>query len=411
MVERIGDPRRLRTLMTIPRKGSPFVPHDTGRIEGSPGGPLEGLSFVAKDMFDIAGERTGGGSPEWLADADPAERHAVSVAQLLAAGASLVGKTVCDELFYSITGENAHYGTPVNPRSPHRLPGGSSSGSAAAVSAGACDIGLGSDTGGSIRIPASFCGVFGIRPSVGRVESAGAMPMAPTFDTVGWLAPSSGVLRTVGKVLLQGDPTPASVEKVLAPIELTEDLPDAVVRSGFDEFRSRVIERSFDIEELRLAGGSGLARWGECFRIIQGFEFWATFGEWIRARRPELGPGIRERAEAASKISSEATAQARAEHQTIMGGLLDLLRPGTVLMVPTAPCVAPQRGLGADDLAEVRSRIMSYTCVAGLGGLPQISAPICSGSGLPCGFSFIGWQGGDEVLLDLVHELAPYYAL
>src|SRR5215813_3366566 len=185
--------------------GSFFVPHDLeAPVRGAATGPLEGLTAVVKDMYDIAGTRTGGGNPEWLAAQKPATQHAAVVEQILAAGATITGKTICDEFFYSIAGVNAHYGTPPNIRAPGRIPGGSSSGSAAATGANACDFALGSDTGGSVRIPASFNGVYGLRPTHGRVDLTGAMAMAPSFDVAGWFANSPGVLRRIGTVLLQG---------------------------------------------------------------------------------------------------------------------------------------------------------------------------------------------------------------
>src|SRR5512132_4449005 len=179
--------------------GSAFVPHDLAApIAGAAQGPLAGLTGAVKDMYDIAGTRTGGGSPDWLDAHPPASAHAAAVRRLLEGGATVIGKTVCDEFFFSVTGANAHYGTPVNPRAPGRLPGGSSAGSAAATAAGACDFAIGSDTGGSVRIPAALCGVYGIRPTHGRVDMSGAMPMAPTFDTAGWFAPGPGLLRNIG---------------------------------------------------------------------------------------------------------------------------------------------------------------------------------------------------------------------
>ena len=150
--------------MTTARIRTAFVPHDLkAPIAGATSGPLHGLTVVIKDMYDIAGERTGGGNPDWLAAHEPATRNAMLVQKLLDAGATITGKTVCDEFFYSIAGVNAHYGTPVNPRAPGRLPGGSSSGSASAAASDACDFAIGSDTGGSVRIPSSFCGLYGIR--------------------------------------------------------------------------------------------------------------------------------------------------------------------------------------------------------------------------------------------------------
>ncbi len=182
---------------------SPFVPHNIeAPLRGQANGPLSGLTGVLKDMYAIAGERAGGGSPEWLKHAAPAQEHSGVVKKLLAAGADITGKTISDEFFYSITGANAHYGTPTNPKAPNRLPGGSSGGSASAIAAGTCDFAIGSDTGGSVRIPAAFCGLYGIRPTHGRIDLTGVMAMAPSFDVPGWFASSPGVFRKIGEVLL-----------------------------------------------------------------------------------------------------------------------------------------------------------------------------------------------------------------
>src|SRR5436305_3062025 len=193
-----------------------FVPHDLkASISGAATGPLAGLVGAVKDMYDIAGYRTGGGSPDWLAAASEATSNAAAVRRILEAGATIIGKTICDEFFYSVTGANAHYGTPANPRAPGRLPGGSSSGSAAATAAGVCDFALGSDTGGSIRIPASFCGLYGLRPTHGRVHLSGAMAMAPSFDVAGWFANGPGIFRRVGQTLLEGTAHPASIDALI----------------------------------------------------------------------------------------------------------------------------------------------------------------------------------------------------
>src|SRR5262245_54572290 len=193
-----------------------FVPHNLkAPIVGAPSGPLVGLTAVIKDMYDIAGERTGGGNPNWLEAQKPATKNAVVVQKLLDAGATITGKTICDEFFYSVAGVNAHYGTPLNPRAPGRLPGGSSSGSASAAASGACDFAIGSDTGGSIRVPSSFCGLYGIRTTHGRVDLEGAMHMAGSFDACGWLASGPGVFRRVGPVLLGGTTTAAEISKLI----------------------------------------------------------------------------------------------------------------------------------------------------------------------------------------------------
>src|SRR6184192_3709066 len=174
-----------------------FVPGERFRITGRAGGPLAGLTFAAKDLFDVAGHPTGGGNPDWARSNPIPTRHDWAVQRLLDAGATLIGKTITDEVSLGIVGENAFYGTPINPRAPDRVPGGSSSGSAAAVAAGLCDTALGTDTGGSVRVPASFCGLYGIRPTHGRIDMSGVMPMAPSFDVPGWFANGPGVFRRV----------------------------------------------------------------------------------------------------------------------------------------------------------------------------------------------------------------------
>ena len=180
-----------------------FVPHDLAQpIKGAATGPLAGLTAAVKDMYDIAGYTAGSGNPTWLETHPPAAKTAGAVQSILDAGASVIGKTICDEFFFSVTGANAHYGTPVNPRAPGRLPGGSSSGSASAVAAGACDFALGSDTGGSVRIPAAFNGLYGLRPTHNRIDLTGVQAMASTFDVPGWFACSPGIFRNVGAVLL-----------------------------------------------------------------------------------------------------------------------------------------------------------------------------------------------------------------
>src|SRR5215468_4730341 len=179
-----------------------FVPGPRVRIEGRPGGPLSGLAFAAKDLFDVAGVPTGGGNHDWPTGRPLPTRHAWAVQTLLDAGASLIGKTITDEVSLGILGENAFDGTPLNVRAPGRVPGGSSSGSAAAVAAGLCDTALGTDTGGSVRVPASFCGLYGIRPTHGRLPVSGMMAQAPSSDTTGWFARDAATFAKVSSVML-----------------------------------------------------------------------------------------------------------------------------------------------------------------------------------------------------------------
>jgi amidase len=390
-------------------KGTAFVPHDlAAAIPGADGGSLAGLTAAVKDVFDIAGERTGAGSPEWLATGAVAASTADAVQQVLDAGARIVGKTVCDEFLYSITGANAHYGTPVNPRAPERLPGGSSSGSAVATAGGACDFALGTDTGGSVRVPAACCGVFGIRTSHGRVSVRGVVPMAPSFDSVGWFAPSAGVLGRIGSVLLGAGQVVAGADRLVVATDLLE-AADPDVRLAVGVWVSRVQAVAARIDTVDLAQGE-IDGWVECFRVIQAFETWQTFGEWITAHEPRLGPGIEERMRYASTVRQADAAQAEKRLLAVRERLTEVVAPGVVVLMPTVPCPAPRLDAAADQLQQFRSRTMRFTCIAGLGGLPQVSLPVGLAGGAPAAVSLLGWRGGDEALLDLAVRLAVHCA-
>ncbi len=200
-------------------------------LEGSGGGALAGLGFAAKDVFHIAGPRTGFGSPDWLATHQAATRTAAAVQRLLDAGARMVGKTHSDEMAYSLTGENVHYGTPLNSRAPERIPGGSSNGSVAAVAAGLVDFAIGTDCGGSVRLPASYCGILGMRPTVDRVPLDGVIPFGPPFDVAGWFARDAGILEAVGRVLLDDDRAPPPPGRLLRASDAFAVVDDAVTES------------------------------------------------------------------------------------------------------------------------------------------------------------------------------------
>ena len=384
-----------------------FVPHSPPPMNGSGEGPLAGLTFAVKDLYDIAGHVTGGGSPDWLRTHGPATHTAPVVAKLLDAGANMIGKTVCDELFYSITGANAHYGTPRNSRAPERMPGGSSSGSAVAVAAGLCDFALGSDTGGSVRMPASFCGLYGLRPTHGRVDLTHGMAMAPSFDTGGWFARGAALYRVIGTVLLDGEADRRPIERIIIAEDCfawAEDIVATPLRAFLE--RAAVALPQFETES---AARQGFDESRECFRTLQAAEVWRTFGDWIESTRPALGPGIRERCDWAATVSAEDESAAAALHRRIGDDLRTMIPPGTVVCLPSAAALPPKLAAGFDALEAFRRGTMALTCLSGLSGLPQISIPAASAAdGCPIGLSFLGWQGGDEALLDLAVTLEPY---
>jgi amidase len=385
-----------------------FVPHDLkAPIEGAPAGPLAGLSAVVKDMYAIAGERTGAGNPNWLATQQPAAENAAAITNILAAGATIIGKAICDEFFYSVAGANAHYGTPANVRAPGRLPGGSSSGSAAATAAGVCDFALGSDTGGSVRIPASLCGLYGIRTTLGRVDAMGAMDMSPSFDTIGWFAAGAGVFRRVGTVLLSGHTERAAINRLIIADDCfaEADAPvAALLRAALDAIGPALPAP----RHAKLAPDGGFDTWREAVRIIQAYEIWQVYGRFITEKKPKFGPGVAERMAIASRITQAEADAARQVYGAARARLHGEITPGTVVALPTAPCIAPPIATPAEGLESYRIRVMRLTCIAGLGGLPQVSIPIGIVDGCPVGLSFIGWAGGDEALLDFAFALSRF---
>jgi amidase len=386
---------------------SAFVPHDlTQPIAGAATGPLAGLTAAVKDMYDIAGYTAGCGNPTWLETHPPAAKTAGAVQSILDAGATVIGKTICDEFFFSVTGANVHYGTPVNPRAPGRLPGGSSSGSASAVAAGACDFALGSDTGGSVRIPAAFNGLYGLRPTHNRIDLTGVQAMASTFDVPGWFACSPGIFRNVGAVLLDARRVPAKLERLIA-------LEDAFAEADSDVADLLRSMLEFMLGELPPVAHArisleGFDPWREAFRTIQGFEVWQTFGAFVTRQRPALGPGIRERMEYAASVTEAEVAAARKVQAQARDHILQTVKPGTILALPTAPCIAPPIDMPPAEMEHFRVRVMRLTSTAGMAGLPQLNLPVGTLAGCPVGLSFIGWPGGDEVLLDLACALSRH---
>jgi len=380
-----------------------FVPHSPPPMAGAASGPLAGLRFAVKDLFDIAGFVSGGGSPDWLASHAPATTTSPLITTLLAAGADMIGKTVCDELFYSVAGENAHYGTPVNVRAAGRIPGGSSSGSAAAVAARLCDFALGSDTGGSVRVPASFCGLYGLRPSHGRVSLDHGLAMAPSFDTGGWFTRTAELAARIGRLLLDAHGVAAPVTRVLIASDAFAQA-DASVQNALREFIA-CNHAHFAVPQAVTLAAPGLDTWRECLRIVQAYEIWQQFGAWVQATQPRFGPGIRERMEMASHIDADSAAQATGVRAEMRSGLEALLEPGTVVLLPSAPCIAPPRNLDAAAADRFRRRTMALTCTASLSGLPQLSVPAVTVDDCPVGLSLLGWRGGDQALLDFAVAL------
>ncbi len=368
-------------------------------------GPLDGLSFSIKDIFAIKDHTNSAGNPDWLRTHEKAASHAPVIETLLQNGASMKGITITDELMFSLDGVNAHYGTPLNPKAPHHIPGGSSSGSAVSVACGDVDFSIGSDTGGSIRIPASYCGLYGFRPTYGAISIEGCIPLALSFDTVGWIAREPSILRRVGETLFEetlSDQVP--FDTLYFPSEIWDGLLDEDAKEAFKNGIKLLTSNWFHEKSIALQE-FGFKEWPEIFRIIQGYEIWKEHGEWIKRVNPSFGPGIRERMDKASTMQEEEMRAATRKKIIIEQNITNLLDDNELIVLPTAVQGAPPLDSSQEELNQNRLRNMQLTCIAGLGGLPQLTIPFIEVNGCPIGLSFMANRGQDLRLLALGEEL------
>jgi amidase len=369
-------------------------------LEGATDGPLAGLTFGAKDLFDVAGRVAGCGNPEWARTHEVASTNAPAVSALLEGGAKLVGMTHTDELAYSLMGVNTHYGTPVNTADPRRVPGGSSSGSASAVAAGLVDLGLGSDTGGSVRLPAAFCGVWGIRTTFGLLPLDDAMPFTHSFDTVGWFARDSATMALAAQAY--GCPDGPAPTRLLLPVDAWARADAATIAAVTPTLAQ--LQAHLGPAEPVLLAPDGLDTWREIFRICQAFEIWEVHGDWVSTHSPDFGPGIRERFEIASKIDSAAFETAKTQKAAVQERIARILSPETVLVFPTGPGPAPLKSAPEETLNDFRMRAFEMLCPAGLAGLPQLSIPAGTVDQGPVGLSLVGTTGQDRQLIALAAD-------
>ncbi len=381
-----------------------FVDHCDIRIAGAESGPLAGLTFAVKDLFQVAGTRAGCGNPDWLATHAVDTENAPAVDALLAAGATLIGKTQTDELAYSLNGENHFYGAPQNVNAPGRIPGGSSSGSAAAAAGGLCDFALGTDTGGSVRAPASYCGLYGLRPTHDRIPLEGLMGLAPSMDTIGWFARDPATLARVGQVLLPDWRAPGEIETILIPTDAWA-LADAAAALTLRPLADQLRAIAPDLREITLVP-DGIETWFKPFRIVQGWEIWRQHRDWIERVKPRFGPGVADRFAWVPTISDGEKEEADAVRQHVRRLVTERLPPGAVMALPTVPGIAPLRGQSAEAQEGFRYRALQLTGIASLAQVPQINLPLGQVDGCPVGLSLMAGRGGDECLLRLADRIA-----
>ena len=382
-----------------------FMPYPAAPVPHAASGPLSGLAFAAKDLFDVAGYPTSAGSPHLLARSAVKTRTAPTVQVLLDAGARFVGKTITDELAFSLNGKNAHFGTPVNGAAPERIPGGSSSGSASAVSNGLCDFALGTDTGGSVRGPANHCGLFGIRPTHGRISLEGCHDLAPSLDSCGFFSRDGNTFERVAAVLLGPDPAPLPDQPRLLIAADAFTMLEKEVRGALAPALQR-IEAELGTATMREAADEGFEPLYWAFRYIQGREAWVVDGPMIERYRPPLGPGVAERFAFARAVTDAKAAEGQAVRDRFTQRFQALLGEVGVLILPTMPDIAPLLSDSEEALDDYRNKALKLLCLSGLARVPQVSIPVASRHGAPLGLSLIGPAGSDLSLVRLAVRLA-----
>ncbi|AEF56132.1 amidase [Marinomonas posidonica] len=368
-------------------------------------GQLTGLRLAVKDLFHMQGLPTTAGNPTWLATHPTPNSTAPSVVTLMANGAEFVGKTITDELAYSLNGQNIHYGTPENPVTPNRLPGGSTSGSAVAVSLGLADIGLGTDTGGSIRVPASYQGLFGLRPTHGAISAEHLVALAPSFDTVGWVTKHLDVLEKTAQVLLPLSTSDWSKNNTFKRVLVVDNLFRQVAHQQAlqDVLAAWRHDGKLSSEE-RFVIDTDKWQTSATFRTLQGREIQREHGQWIAEVDPDFATDIAQRFDWCQTLSEADESAALRQRALFTEWLTDAL-DGAVLLLPTTPGLAPLFSASEEDLAEYRHQLMDLTAIAGLAGLPQLHLPVCELEGAPCGLSLVGPKGSDLALIEYAKSL------
>lgn len=386
-----------------------FCEHGPRDLSISKRGALVGQRLAVKDLFALKGEKNSAGNPDWFAHAIKSSSTAFSVECLLLQGCRFVGFTHTDELAYSLEGNNVHFGAAENPKLKGHACGGSSMGSAAAVAADLADIGLGTDTGGSIRVPASYCGIFGFRPSHGVVDNEGLIPLAPAFDTTGWFTKSAKLLELVGEQLLPSQKSNHVAELVQTELVVCDELfdlvsPELATALKFELTRMKPFFKK--ITRFKLEDKNILTQLADTFRILQGREIARTHGLWIKKENPSFAPAISQRFNMAMALTKEEEHRAKEIQVQWQSIVKQNLSDSSVLFLPTTPTIAPK--LGADT-SGIRMNILTLTAIAGLTGSAQAHLPLINFKHLettaPYGFSLLMLKNNDLNLLKLTSAL------
>lgn len=375
-----------------------FVRDNHIALKGINSGALNGLTFSAKDVFKIKGSTIGNGHPDFLRYHEPDEFTSPIITNLLENGADLVGKTVCDELCFSISGENWNYGNPINPYDIRRYTGGSSSGSCASVAGGLVDFSIGSDCLGSVRVPASYNGLIGLRPTYGRVDNEGEAEYCESMDVLGFVAKKIDVFEKIAKIILKEDQTKTTFTKLLIPDDIF-DMVDKDVSDILLPIIEKFGDKLENIEHITLAGKE-LDDWVKIFQTVQGYEVWDSYSGFINKYQPKLSPGPKQRLEFAAGITMEQYIENKKKMDVIREKITKLLQEGSLLAIPTASSIAPLKTSPQEEINYYRAQSSKLLCISPLSGVPSLQLPVAYQQKVPLGISLISAHGTDRALVN-----------
>jgi aspartyl-tRNA(Asn)/glutamyl-tRNA(Gln) amidotransferase subunit A len=405
---RIDDPKGegARACLTVYREQAKAAADaaDARTKAGISLGPLDGTIISIKDLFDVAGEVTRAGSKILAEEGKPAAHDAPVVRRLRVGGAVIVAKTNMTEFAYSGIGANPHFGTPGNPADRKRVPGGSSSGAAVAAADGMCEIAIGSDTGGSTRIPAAFCGIVGYKPSRQRIPTEGAFPLSYSIDSIGPMARSVEACAKADTVMAGDEWNPLAAAPLAglrigvptgAPVENLDDTVGKRFLAALEALKKAGARLSDDRLDLldgmaRVNGKGG----------VQPAEAFAVHRELMSRRPNDIDPNVRARLERARNVSAADFIEMVRERAGLIRAMDARLADIDVMCWPTTPIVAPtQAEVGpADEFARKNAMALRNTVIANFFDLCAISLPLPREGGLPTGLMLVARNGHDRRL-------------
>ncbi len=376
-------------------------------------GTLSGLKFAVSDLIDIEERPTGCGNPAWLEQRPPAACNALCVDILLSSGAQCIGKTKSDEFTFSLLGQSSFTGTPLNPRAPERVPGGSSSGAASAVACGHVNFAISLDSGASTQVSANNCGLFGWRSKPGKVPMAGILPVSPSFDTLGVLASSASALGPVAELLscvempiLKGD---VEIFLLTDAWSKANESSKAGLQSALERLEDCAARQARELSLKRICsdnGGNDLQNWYQTYFELFCMESWSSIGTWVEDRKPELGQEARANVHRARMTDRSESVKFYKRRELFSQAINEFLAQNKIICIPASSELAPKKGFipGVDDPGNYQQTMLSLASLSAIGRLAQLTIPLSESNGVPVGLSLLA--SNESVLLGLLKQIS-----